>query len=87
LTTLERDQAFGSGACPSCTRPIVVALDEFFRRRVLERDDKDGALVVGAEVDGVGDQPEPPIRARSAAAGDPPGGPRWRAHACAFLTG
>lgn len=83
---LERDQAFGSGACDACTRPIVIAPDEFFRRLVLERDDVDGAFVVGVEVDGVGDHPDPPIRARRAAEGEEPG-PRWRAHACVFLTG
>jgi hypothetical protein len=79
---LHDERPVGPGECLVCEAPVVRALDEFFRLVTLDPEPvEDGAWIWGSEVDGVGDQPDPAIRAHRATENDRPG-KRWRLHVC-----
>ncbi len=82
MLVLHDERTVGEGPCPICGAPVVRVVDEFFRLVTLDQAPAEGgAWIWGAEVDGLGDQPDPPVRARRATENDPPG-PRWQQHAC-----
>jgi hypothetical protein len=80
---LHDERVVGPAECRGCGAHVVQAIDEFFRLVTIDPAPvADGLWIYGAEVDGLGDQPDPAIRARRATENDPPG-PRWRLHVCA----